>query len=284
MTDTLLFSRVCSVNIGGVRVVHQGGTGPRMVFRVVKTLKKEPNTCEVRVYNLALATRTQMQRVAVPVILTAGYPGNEAVIFSGDARTVDHVREGSDWITKARCGDGERAYAWTQVSESFAPGTAIATILRHLARAMGLRSGNLDAVISSGGFRGALTQFAHGYVVHGKASIELTTLLRTCGCTWSSQNGALQIQRGATPVPGQVPLLTPTTGLVGSPEHAAPDRKGQVSLLKTKSLLQPSLVCGGAVEIRSQSIAPRQFRIESLEITGDTASLNWYSQIEGRPL
>jgi hypothetical protein len=284
MTRDLLFQRVCSVQVGTVRVVHDKGIGPRIAFRVTKTLKKEPNTCEVKIYNLSQATRISMQSVAVPVILSAGYPDNEAVIFSGDARAVDHVREGPDWITRAKCGDGERVYSWSYASESFAPGTSVSIILQHLATTMGLRSGNLEAVIAAGNFRGGLTQFAHGYTLHGRASVELTTLLRTLGCTWSAQNGALQIQRGTSPVPGQFPLLSPDTGLVGSPEHAAPDRKNAVPLVKAKSLLQPSLVCGGAVAIQSQSIAQRQFRVESLEVTGDTASTDWYSTVEVRPL
>jgi hypothetical protein len=114
-----------------------------------------------------------MAKAKAAVILTAGYPGNAAVIFQGDARTIDHVRDGAEWITHIQCGDGERAYQFARFAESFAPGTAIADVIRACARALAINTGNLDEVLAAGGFRGNLTQFAHGYTAHGKASAEL---------------------------------------------------------------------------------------------------------------
>lgn len=273
-----LFDRSCVAIVGDLRV-----TGLRMAFKVKKTTKTEPNTCELRIYNLAEKTRSRLQSKAIPVVLSAGYQDNAAIIFQGDARTIDHVRDNADWITLVRCGDGERAYQWAHFSESFAPGTPVADVIRAAAQALGVNTGNLDAELAKGDFRGRLTEFAHGYTAHGKASQELDKLLRTCGFSWSVQDGALQLLRGDAAAPGRAVLLTPETGLVGSPEHNAPDKTNRPPRVKFRSLLQPSIRCGGAVELRAAGVKG-QFRVEALEHGGDTHGGEWYTNAEGLSL
>lgn len=273
----LLFDRSCVATVGDLRV-----DGLRMAFKVSKSTKREPNTCELRIWNLAAKTRAKLQGKGVSVILSAGYQDNAAIIFQGDSRTIDHLREGADWITRVRCGDGERAYQWAHFSESFAPGTSIADVVRAAAKALGVNVGNLDDELDKGKFRGALTAFAHGYTAHGKAALELDRLLRTCGLSWSIQDGALQLLRGDAAAPGKAVLLTPQTGLIGSPEHNTPDKKGKAPRVKFRSLLQPQIKCGGSVELRSDGVKG-QFRVESLDHTGDTASTDWYTSGEGLP-
>jgi hypothetical protein len=271
-----LFKRVCSVIVDGLKV-----EGLRVQFSVKKTLTKNPNTLDLKITNLSERTRGAMAKAKAAVILTAGYPGNAAVIFQGDARTIDHLRDGAEWITHIQCGDGERAYQFARFAESFAPGTAIADVIRACARALGINTGNLDEVLGAGGFRGNLTQFAHGYTAHGKASAELDKLLKTAGLSWSIQNGALQLLKGDAPAKGQAVLLSPTTGLIGSPDHGTPDKKGKPSKLIVKSLLQPQIVCGGRIEVQSAAVKG-QFRVEALEHSGDSTEGDWLTKIEAQ--
>ena len=273
----LLFNRRCVVIVDTVRV-----EGLRVSFKVVKTTKQEPNTCEVKIYNLSAATRGQLSKKAVPVVLSAGYASNAAVIFQGDSRTVDHLREGTEWITRVRCGDGERAYQWSRFSESFAPGTSVVTIIRAAAKALGVNTGNLEAELAKGSFRDSIQQFAHGYSAHGNAAREFDRLMRTTGFSWSIQNGSLQLLRDTTTATGQAILLTSDTGLIGSPEHNAPDKTGNPPLIKFKSLLQPRIRCGGIVQLQSVAVKG-QFRCESIEHNGDTHGQEWYSSGEVRP-
>jgi len=262
---------------------YLGTEGLRIAFDVTKTIKREPNTAEIKITNLAERTRAQLQGAGVPVTLSAGYASNAAVIFSGDSRTIDHLRDGADWITRIRCGDGERVYQWARVSESFAPGYSISDVIVAVGRKLGINLGNLQQELDKGGFRGNLTQFAHGYVAHGKASLEFDRLLRTVGLSWSIQDGAISVLRGADALSGAAVRLSPDTGLIGSPEHNAPDHKGRPPLLKFRSLLQPQIKVGGAVDLESRSVKG-QFRVEALKMTGDTASVEWYSTGEGQPV
>lgn len=274
-----LYKRTCTLIVDGLRF-----TGLRVQFRVRKSVKPEPNTAEIKVFNLSASTRDKIRKHGAEVILSAGYDGSAAVVFQGDARTIDHVREGAEWITKIACGDGERAYQWARFSDSFAPGTSIVDVIKAAAKALGIGTGNLDQVLgSANNLRGNLTQFANGYTAHGKASNEFDKLCRTAGLTWSIQNGTLQVLPARGAAAGQAVLLTPETGLIGSPEQGTPEKKGEPPLLKFKSLLLPQLGCGNAVEIRSSS-ARGQFRVDALDLEGDTGAAPWYTSGEARPL
>lgn len=281
IVDTVRVAGACVVDSAG-RVLVQEGL--RIAFTVNKTTKREPNTCELKIYNLSETTRGKLQGKGAPVTLSAGYGSNAAVIFQGDSRTIDHLREGNTWVTRVRCGDGERVFQWARVSDSFAPGTSVVTVIKAVANALGINLGNLEAELNKGAFRGDLQTFAHGYTAHGKAALELDKLLRSVGLSWSIQDGALQVLRGPNPAPGSAVLLTPATGLIGSPEHEAPDRKGRAPLLRFKSLLQPQIKCGGTVELRASGIKG-QFRVEAVQFTGDSAGTEWYSigQSQAKP-
>lgn len=269
-----LRNRSCVVVVDGVRIEKL-----RMSFKVTKTLTKDPNKALIKIFNLASATRSAMKKKGAAVVLSAGYESNAAVIFSGDSRLTDHVKEGTDWVTTIECGDGERAYQFQRVSESFKPGTPIADVIRHCAKSLGINVGNLEEELARGDFRGGLTQFAHGYAVHGKASAELDKLMRTAGLSWSVQNGALQVLRGGAPATGSAILLTPETGLVGSPDFGTWDKKKNAAPIRVKSLLQPTIRCGGRVEIRASNIKG-QFRVDKISHEGDTRGGNWYTDAE----
>lgn len=254
-----------------------------MSFKVTKTLTKHPNTLDLKITNLSERTRSSLQSKGAHVVLSAGYVGSAAVIFSGDARTVDHVRSGTDWVTHVQCGDGERAFQLARFSASFRPGTPIIDVVRAGAKALGVGLGNLEAELAKGAFRGNLSQFASGYSARGRAAEELDRLFRTLGLGWSIQDGALQILRENAATVEQAVLLTPDTGLISSPDHGSPDKKGKPSVLKARSLLQPRLRCGGRVELRCESVKGGQFRVQKLCQDGDTAGGNWYSDLELLP-
>jgi hypothetical protein len=288
--SSLLFHRTCVVEV----TPPDGGTGIRVEglrveFKAVKSLKKEPNTLDLKIFNLAESTRAAMKKKGSRVILTAGYESNAAVIFSGDARTIDHVRTVSDWETHIQCGDGERAYQFSRMSQSFGAGTSVGDVVRACARQLGLGMGNVEAALAKGGFRGNLSQFVHGYAAHGRASAELDRILRTLGLGWSVQDGALQVLKDSDTANGTAVLLTaggngkPGTGLIGSPDHGTPDAKGKPSVLKVKCLLNPQIKCGGVVQLDAIG-AKGAYKVDKLDHEGDTEGGKWYTSLECFPL
>jgi hypothetical protein len=266
--------------VDGVRIA-----GLRIQFRVEKSIRQEPSTLDLRVFNFSAAHRAGMQKKGAKVILEAGYADGLEIVFSGDARTVDHVRDSTpEWVTHIQCGDGERAYLYSRINQSFGPGTSVKQILSAMAQAMGVDLGNSASKISAAQLRGGLAQFQHGYVASGKTAAEFSRLLKTAGLTWSIQDGALQVLAGdADYANTTVPLISQGSGMVGSPDHGTPDKKGQASILKVKSFLQPSIRPGMRVQIKSNT-ANGLYRVEKLSHQGDSAGPEWYTILETRPL
>ena len=271
-----LFQRVCTVQVDSLEV-----SGLRAQFHVTKTLVKEPNTLDLKVTNLSEHTRAGMQKKGAKVVVLAGYPGTAAIIFSGDARSIDHVKDGAEWVTHVQCGDGERAYQFARFSQSFKPGTSVADVVAAAAKALGIDASQAIARVKQGGVR-ALKQFVGGFAAHGKASSELDKLMQSLGLTWSIQDGSLQVLAGTETLKGQAILLTPDTGLIGSPDHGTPAKPGQPAVMKVRSLLQPSIRPGCRIQIQSLAVNG-QFRVQKVEHLGDTDGSDWYTDVEATP-
>jgi hypothetical protein len=279
---------IVGTNEGNERAVEADGL--HMEFKVTKTLKATPNTLDLSIANLSEATRSKLQKRGAPVILMAGYVGSLAQIFSGDTRTIDHVRKGSDWLTRVQGGDGEKQYTFSRVSESFAAGTRVLDAAERVANAMmgrdcGQIFRNLKAQMATAKppIKLKLERFAHGFAAQGRAAAEFDRLMHAAGLTWSIQDGQLQMLPPGLTQAARAVVLSADSGLIGSPEHASPDSKGKPSALKARSLLQPELRCGGVVEFQSTAVKG-QYRIEKVTHTGDTASGGWFSDIECQPV
>jgi hypothetical protein len=272
-----LFGRRYTLTVGTVQIKGEPGKGLRIAFKVHASLAKDPNTAEIKIYNLSPDNRAKLQGKGVPIILSAGYDTTEASIFSGDSRYITHESEGPTWVTKIQSGDGERIFAFARMSKSYAAGVSPGTILREAVAATSLKPGNLEAAISEIP-RGGLATYARGYVAHGRAIDVIDSVAKSIGFSVSVQSGVLQFLRGGV-APGPAVLLSPKTGLVGSPAFSNPEKKGEAPRLLVKSLLQPSIVCGGQVSVQSENVKGA-FRVQKLDHTGDTMGSEWYTSLE----
>lgn len=249
--------------------------GLRVSFKISKTLKKEPNTAEIVVTNLNPQHRANLQQKGVRLQLEAGYKQTGVVRYwAGDVRTVDHVRNGAQWDTTFRIGDGERAWRYARVNESFAPGTPTASVVNTIATAMGINAGNLDKQLSS--ITGTMDQ---GWGAAGSASRELDRLLKSIGKTWSIQDNELQILDPYATLDLPVPVISETSGLLDSPQMGSPPKKGQPALVKFKSLLIPTKP-GAKVKLESERYNGF-VRVVAVTFTGDTAGGEWSTEICG---
>ncbi len=278
----ILFERAVRVTVGnsdGATALQ--ATGLRVRFHVKRTLRFEPSTAEIEIFNVSRAHRERMKARWAPVIVEAGYGTALGRVFSGQARTIDHVRDQTDWITKIQCGDGEAAFRYAMVTDSWGPGTSTLQVAKALAASLGSLTAESEASL-----QGALTdEFARGYAARGSAARELDRLLSARGLEWSVQDGKVQVLPLGKPTQRRAVLLTPKTGLVGSPEHGTPSPQFATDhshTLRMRSLLQPTLVPGGLVQLQSQA-ATGLFRVLSVEHSGDTQGGDWYSSVEANP-
>lgn len=252
-----------------------GEPGLRVAFKIEKSDGKEPNNSEITITNLSPDSRGKLQKKGVKVTLEAGYDATGlSKIFRGDARSIDHVRNNADWDTKIKCGDGERAWRFARVNESFAAGTGAGDVLNYLAEQSGLQIGSVPSVVAS-----LTTRYDHGYVVSGSWAHEMDKLVKSIGYKWSVQDETLQVLLPGEASKAAVPEISPETGLVGSPEFGTPEKKGKPALVKFKSLLQPTQP-GARVKLKSDRYNGF-VRVKKISIEGDTHGGNWYTTFQG---
>lgn len=251
--------------------------GMRVVAKIAKTSEKDPNTSQITVYNLNPDHRAALQTKGVKVTLEAGYRGpGLSRIFIGDVRTVDHVIEAGDAETVMKLGEGERSYRFARLTKTWSAGTGAGTVLRDLANATGLAIGNIPDVVAN-----LSTTFDSGYAVHGPVSDSLDRLVKSLGYVWSVQDETLQVLNPGATAQGdaQIPEISEDTGLVGSPEVGAPEKKGQPGLVGFKCLLRP-VIPGGKVRLKSKRY-DGELRVKRATFDLDTHGQPWYTTIEG---
>ena len=249
----------------------------RVKFKVIKSLRKEPNHSEIEVYNLNDTSRKLLQGKGCRAWLEAGYGTSLTQIFSGDVRYVDHHTDKADWITKLELGDGERAAAHARVSGSYRKGTSKADILKDYAAQSGLDLGNVGDFYQSlsGKVLGA------GWAAEGLAAKEIDRLLKSVGLTWSIQDGGIQILAAQGYTPALAPLIDEDHGMIGSPEMGSAPTKSKPRVLKVKVLGfgTPAYRPGSRINLQSRA-HKGVFRIVKVEYEGDTHSEDWHSVLE----
>ena len=277
-----------------VQIVRTDYTGLDMSFSVVKTTRPEPNTCELRLYNLSEASRAELeetplvkipakgkgpakhQHEGIPVRITAGYEEADSLIWSGDLRTVESTHVGSDWVTTLTSGDGEQAYHRARVNMSFGPGTPVSMVIKKLAENLGVGAGNVDLVAARLAMFPRVRDLAdHGLVLSGSAAERLTAWCQSLGFEWSIQDGALQFVERGKPMIGRVVLLGKETGMVGTPSI---DQEG---LLTVQMLMIPG-VLPGSVFVMNANRIQGNFRIETATYEGDTSGEPWTITVEAK--
>lgn len=214
-------------------------------FTINRSVNSSLNQMNMKIHNLAPDTRDRIFQdrinpgVYKSVILRAGYD-NLTTIFRGNLLQAYSQREGRvDVVTSIVAQDGGRDYVTSYSSVSLREGTSWNDAVNELTKDFTrIRNGQID--LGDGVFRrpvvleGNTFQLIKKYT-EGQVFIDLETLnvLR--------QNGVLV---------GDVPLLSSSTGLIGTPIR-------QDSKLFVKTIFFPNIIVGQIVDIRSR--IQRQF-------------------------
>ncbi len=126
-------------------------------------------------------------------------------------------------------------------------------------------------------YAAGVTQILTGEVLSGPAMRELGRLLKRAGLEHSIQDGEIQVTKIAAALEGIAVVLSPETGLLGSPEIAS------TGIVKVKALLQTDIFPGRKVSLRSASLTGF-YRVEKVTYVGDIAGKDWMVEIEARAL
>jgi hypothetical protein len=247
----------------------------RISFSVEKRVKGQPNKAEITVYNLSENTRKNITVVNNRVLLYAGYdePG---LLFFGDITKVEHSRVNEQWSTKIQATDGGQKLRETRVSESFKEGATGEQVINRLANLIGIPVGELSVDLGDA--------FANGFSAVGPAKDIIDTLSKKFGFDWSVQNNELQIINKDSSTQQDAVLLTPETGLIGTPQPVTKDAQkldlsSQNDKFTARTLIDSRLTPGRKVQIESREVNGL-FRVDTIGYVGDTHGNDWYSDIE----
>lgn len=290
------FKRQWAVTVDTIRT-----TTLDISFKIMKSLKDEPNKCELSIWNLSEDHRAQIEDLnpatknvsvlakkkeklaaekeatkGIPCKIEAGY-GDDAsdlpLLWLGDMRTAHSVRQGSDWITIITSGDGEKAWQNARINVSYGPQTPVATAIRAMVKELGIGEGNLAEVISSVELKGIGRVFPHGTVLSGYVSRLLTDFCRSADLEWSIQDGALQIINVGKALRESAIKITSNSGMLDSPTV---DVDG---VLTVKMLMPPSIRPGRLLVVDADRIKGN-YKAEKIEWSGDTFGDPWEVTIQ----
>lgn len=247
----------------------------RVRFDVARTLSGRPSSAEVRVWNLAEASRrTLADRRDVGVLVLAGYRDEAPhLVFSGRLRRLRVSVEGGDVVTTISGGDGVPRVA--PVGRSLAAGSDVGAALGAVvdaAQAVGIGAGNSREVARS--LRGR--RVAGAGLLLSDVPSSLDALLADLGIEWSVQDGQLQLlERGRARQTTAV-VLASGSALIGSPQV---EDRGR---LRATSRIVPGIAPGSLVRVESL-VASGFYRVESGRWLGDTEGQEWQVELDLAP-
>lgn len=240
----------------------------RCAFSVTKTDAQTPNEAEFAIYNISRDTSQKLRKSFTDIIFSAGYENNQGLIFSGNIKSFEQKREGSNIVLKINAGDGDKGYNYTVINKTLAAGATPDQIVSTAASAMEIPIGYKSELRADA--------LPRGKVMYGQPKNVLREQCKNQGCTWSIQDGQILMLKRTEVKKGTAILLSKDTGLINIPEQ---NEDG----LKAQCLLNPQLNIGSVVEIKSEFNPDLngQYRLISIDHKGDTHSNEWYSSFTG---
>lgn len=315
-----LFRRDWRVTVGGSNAT--GNTeldvsNLDIEFHILRTLKKTPNKASITVWNLSEDHRAQVLKrnqpagatgrlQGVPVKVSAGYVGNVPLLMNCDLMQAGSVRDGTNWKTIIAGDDGGRPFRESRVNITFTAGQLVGDMIKQVAEQMGVGKGNADKWASAA-IRGIGNKLPKSMTVSGNGASEFNRLLSSCTIqdssgtpvplTWSIQNGALQILPAGTPLDTQAIKISPSTGLIGSPEpgidstvqlgnpqnqaagaqqkSATPPKPKDPGIVKIRTLMIPGMEPGRKITLESDAYNG-SYMLTECEYRGQTFGRDWY--------
>lgn len=269
--NTKQFDRKCTLIVGGQNFVVANRVGAldlsafRIKFSVKRSDTATPNTADILVYNVDRGTALKIQKEFKTVVLQAGYPGNQGVIFSGNIKQVILGRESAtDTFVNLVCGDGDRAYNWAVVNESLAKGAKATDQVNSAVTAMtpkGVTLGNEGDLPAE--------KLPRGKTMFGNAREVLRNVAKTTDRSWSIQNGKVTFVKKTSYLPGDIVKITSATGMIGTPQQTTDG-------VNVKCLLNPNIQVSGRIHIDNETILQQKLNLDQIAAAkGDVSQINF---------
>lgn len=305
-----LFNRVAELIVGQSGKEGISIKDLRFSFSIEKTLNETLNTSTVRIYNLKPESRKLVETPNNALILKAGYVDDKGpvTIFVGIVRRALTRRERADWVTELELDDGLIAYRDSKHTTSFKPGASGIDVMKQIAEQFGLPVLKLPDGLTD-------KIYPNGFSFVGRVRDAMNKVCNYLGCEWSIQNQEIQILKKGGARERTALVISPETGMVGSPEleaktmseklaaqqglttnsegvvtvvsdkptasGKAPKDRLEVQGYKVNMLMQPTMLPGDIVKVQAEGI-DNFFKVEKVTHQGDTHGNEWVSEASVR--
>lgn len=269
----------------------------RCVFKVESAIETQVAVCTLEVYNMNAATEGDIIREGFQISIEGGYDeGQYGEIFTGNIVQVIRNREnGMDYKLEILALRGSSMLDLNYTKCSIAAGSKPRDVIDALTR-------NARQPITIGEITPNLSEQAlpRGKVIFGTPSMYLRDLaIGNNAYYWAGEDGNLVVKKISDEIPAdQVLVLSPTTGLVGTPQYGDDGihikmlldcRVKLLSLIKIdnelirKSLLSLNMNGTGNNQLAQQSQFDMdgEYQVFKLIHQGDTYGDTWTTEVVG---
>lgn len=261
--------------MGGLRV-----EGLDVKFKVSLDAKSY-GKADITIYNLNRSHRQELESAKdVAVELLVGYQDESLDrIFKGVPRKISSRKDNNDWITTIKTGDGDKATG-ARINRGYRKGTPIDRLWKDLVGALGavgIDSGNAVKAFEQKNYVDGINSLLNGGALQGQALANLRALATGADLDVTIQDGELLVTQIGQAADTTALVLSPDTGLIGSPE------KGTKGDLKVTALIIPGLRPKRKIRLES-ALTKGMFVVTKATYTGDTSANDWYATLECKEL
>lgn len=288
--SSYLFDRVAILTVGVSATEGREYKGFRITFSSEQNLEKDANTAKVSIFNLNPDSIGLVEKPNQIAILEVGYKGIATrietsngvffkentvseVLISGDIKNLLTEVKGNDRVTSFEIGDGEETLNNSIVNKSFPPGVGAQQVVDEIVSTFDVVKGAISDITNF--------KFESGLSLEGKSKDRLEEVLAKDNKEFSIQNGELQIIERGGSLQEEAILLTPSSGLVGSPTRKLIKTKdnGDQEGVELISLLNTKLKPGRRIRVDSRSVQG-DFTVRKVIHSGDTNGSSFISKVE----
>lgn len=278
-----LWNRKAIVTMGpkggqGVRI-----EGLRVAFDITKTNKKSANNAKVMIYNLNESNKSLLKtKENLSLTLEVGYGLNNVdLLFTGDIVRSSTQRSGADFISTIEVDDGDEALTTATLDKSYVAGTNEKTIIEDALQAM--KDTGQVIIGSIATLKDSIAQ--NGFTASGLASDIVNGLAKKQDHDFSVQDNETQLLKADKDTGEEAIVLTPSTGLIGSPRIGLIGKEAtKTDGIEFKALIQTTRFKPGRVaQIKSREV-DGFFKILKSKFTGDTHAPAWFVTCEAQTI
>jgi hypothetical protein len=237
-----------------------------MSFDCRKSIEGEPNGCKITLYNLGESKRVTLTKddedtKYIGVELLIGYEGQLIRLFKGNLQWGSYMKEGADYKSEMECVDGGIDYQFAFTSRTVKDkDVAIDEILR-------------DMPHTSKGKVTKQNRLLRPKVLVGNSHKLLQQQLNV-GETYFVDDEALHVIKDDEVLDDLVPVVSPATGLISTPQMKQKE-------LTFDTMLNPTIRIGALVDIQSATAKHLngQYKVKTITYGGEYEGANWNQQV-----